>query len=324
MSIHLKTFIERWRRFKSSRRFHNVLTFLIFVCVATVFWLIVALNDSVTETFTLKISLNNVPDSVTFINEPPKEMFITVKDKGTNILRSGLIKKPEISIDFNEFAHEGIFRLSQSELMGRIKESLGGAVQISSLSLDSLRLYYTDQPGRIVPVVINYDVSAANGYTLSGEPICETKSVRIFSYGNEIDTVRYVVTHRLAKYNLTQTTDVKAKLVSIPHVRIIPAEVMVKIGVESLVSKEVFVPIEVINQPEDESLMLFPNKVQVSCFVPMSRYNDDSYPIRVIADFNEISHTSGSRVSLRVAEHDSSLANVTLLSDSVDYTLVKN
>ena len=52
------------------RGFHNALVFLIFVVIATVFWIVITLNDSVTDTFRVKFRVDNVPDSVTFITDP--------------------------------------------------------------------------------------------------------------------------------------------------------------------------------------------------------------------------------------------------------------
>ncbi len=38
------------------------LSFLIFVVIATVFWIVITLNDSVTDTFRVKFRVDNVPD----------------------------------------------------------------------------------------------------------------------------------------------------------------------------------------------------------------------------------------------------------------------
>ena len=61
---------NEWKRIRTSSRFHNFMMFLIFVAIAAVFWFILALNDSVTETFQVRLNIQNVPDSVTFITDP--------------------------------------------------------------------------------------------------------------------------------------------------------------------------------------------------------------------------------------------------------------
>ena len=98
-------------RIVKSGGFHNALVFLIFVVIATVFWIVITLNDSVTDTFRVKFRVDNVPDSVTFITDPPHEIHVTLRDKGTNILRSGVMRDPTVNVNFRDYAHSGVFRL---------------------------------------------------------------------------------------------------------------------------------------------------------------------------------------------------------------------
>lgn len=324
MKVNLEKIRDEWRRARGSERFRNVVLFLIFVAIAAVFWFIIALNDNVTETFRVKINIANVPDSVTFITDPPSDMHVTLRDKGTNILRSGVVKKPEVTLNFRDYAHEGVFKLSVSDLNAELKADLGGIASISSTSIDSLRLYYTTSPGKRVPVVVDADVSAASGYLIQGSPVSLTKFVRIYSYRDEIDTVNSVTTKKLVKNHLSQTSEFQVGLKPISHVKIIPSKVNVKVNVEPLVHKEAYVAVDVINAPSDVNLLLFPNRVPVSFYVPMSHFSDENYHIVVQADYNEIKATNTSRVPVRIVRHAPRLFNVELKVDSVEYTLVKH
>lgn len=314
----------KWRRIKTSAHFHNALMFLVFVAVAAVFWFVIAINDSVTETFRVQLVLRDVPDSVTFINDPPSEIHVTVRDKGTSILRSGIIKNPKVDFNFRDYARDGVFRVTGSDLIGELKSDLGGSVQISATSVDSIRLYYTESPGKRVPVIVNANLTAASGFIIPGRPEPLTRSVRVFSYGPEADTVVSVHTRTFVRKDLSQTSEFEVKLEPIAHVKIVPSSIMVRVPVEPLVHKEAYVPVEVENLPADESLLLFPNKVPVVFYVPMSHFNDESFPMKVEADYLETKRTRGSKISVRVASHSPALVNVELKVDSVDYTLVKH
>ena len=243
-----------WRRIKTSSQFHNALMFLIFVAIAAVFWFIIALNDNITETFRVRLNIQNVPDSVTFITDPPVDIHVTVRDKGTNILRSGVIKNPTVDINFRDYAREGIFRLSSTDLNSELKSDLGGAATITSVSIDSLRLYYTLSPGKRVPVIVQAEVSAESGYIIPGAPAPLTRQVRVYSYKDEVD-------------GLSQTSVFDVRLVPIPQVKIVPSQIQVRVPVEPLVHKEAYVNVEVENLPQGQSLLLFPNKVPVSFYV---------------------------------------------------------
>ena len=312
-----------WRRIKGSPQFHNVLMFLIFVAIAAVFWFIVALNDNVTETYKVRLVIQNVPDSVTFINDPPTEFHVTLRDKGTNILRSGVIKNPTVSINFHEYAHDGILRLTPADLSAQMKADLGGVAQISSATVDSIRCYYTTGPGKRVPVIVRSDVSAASGYIISSAPMAEQKSVLIYSYRDEIDTVHQVYTNKLVKKDLSQTSVFPVKVVNMAGIKIVPNVVDVKVAVEPLVHKEVYVPVDILNLPEGENLLLFPARVPVSFFVPMSRFNDEDPNVHVMVDYNDIKSTQTAMLPVRITASANHLVNVELKADSVEYTLVR-
>ena len=315
--------LRRWRRLKESSQFHNVLMFLVFVAIALIFWFIVALNDSVTETFRVKLNIQNVPDSVTFINDPPQVIHVTLRDKGTNILRSGIVKSPEVNLNFRDFARDGIFRVTSAELTGEMKEDIGAGIQIANSSLDSLRLYYTTDPGRRVPVVVQADLTAASGYMIASQPMPLTKSVLVYSRRDEADTIHKVLTQKLTKRDLSKSSIFKVKLRPIPNVKIVPNVVKVRVPVEALVHKVTYVPIEIYNVPEGESLLLFPNRVPVSCFVPMSRFNDEKIPVRVSVDYSDTKITTGAKIPVRITNSSPSIINAELQLDSVEYTLVR-
>lgn len=313
---------EWWRRLRESSRFHDVLVFLIFVVVAAGFWIVIALNDSVTQNFKVKVGLVNVPDTVTFVTDPPAEFTVTVRDKGTNILRSGLTRQPVVEFNFRDYADEGIFRLTKSEINAAIKKTFGSSVQISSMSLDSLRLYYTDSRGKRVPVRVNVDATAASGYVISGQPRALQTGVRIYSYGDETDTVRYVQTVSLTRRNLSKTAQFEVKLQPIKGVKIVPSTIKIEIPVEPLVRKDGYAQVEARNVPEGRSLLLFPNKVQVSYYVPMSKFNDDDEPVTATVDFDDIQRVAGSRLPVSIARMPEYVVNPELQTDSIEYTIM--
>lgn len=297
--------------------------FLVFVVIATIFWFITALNESVSQSYEVQFSIRNIPDSVTFITDPPTDFHVSLRDKGTNILRSGVFKNPVIDVNFEDYARNGVFRISASDLNAEIKADIGSNASISGISIDSLRLYYTDQPGRRVPIVVQSDLTAASGYVISGSPTPVKGSVLAYSIRDEADTLRRVYTKKVVKKDLSQSIVVTVPIIAPANVKLIPSEIEVRINVEPLVRKETYIRVDVDNLPAGEGLLLFPNSVPVSFYVPMSRFNDDSFPIRVYVDYQDTYKTPGSRIPLYLVDSSGSIINPTLSTDSVEYTLVK-
>ena len=83
----------KWKQLKKTSSFHDAVLFLIFVAISALFWFILALNDSAQDNFNVKIQITNVPDTVTFISDIPEKVHVSVRDKGTNLWRSGIDRK---------------------------------------------------------------------------------------------------------------------------------------------------------------------------------------------------------------------------------------
>lgn len=313
-----------WKKLRNTRNFRNILLFLVFVVIAALFWLIMALNDSVQDSMDVRLKIHNIPQGITFIQEPPKKIHVTVRDKGTSMLRNSVLHRPTLNINFDEYASNGVFRFSASDLYSALRSTFGSSAQITAVSIDSLRLNYTNGPGRRVPLIVVSDVTPATGYVIAGKLKCSRSSVVLYSDSEEADTITRVYTERIVKRNLSATEKVNVKVLSPGKgVRLEPAVVTVTIPIETLVKKKSTVPVKVINVPGNESLMIFPANVEVTYFVPMSRFNSDNGEIVVLADYNDMVKHRGNRMPIRVGHHGAEVRNVTLLTDSVEYTIVR-
>ena len=314
----------RWRILKTKSGFRDSMLFLIFVCVSAVIWVILAFNDSAQDHFNVKLQIVNTPDSVTFISDLPEKVHVVVSDKGTTLWRNGYLKHPMVTVDFKEYASDGVLRYSYSDLQSALKETFGGNAQITSVSLDSLQLFYTTSAGKKVPIVIDCDVYPASGSTIDGSIKSSPASVYLFSEGNEVDTIHYVTTEKFTLKDLTETTTTEVKIKKIRGVRSIPSSVTITVPIEPLVKKEAMISLTPINVPEGEELLLFPSKVPVEYYVAMRRLSeDDDKDIELLVDYDEIRLNSNGQLNIHTGHYPDRLKNLILKADSVEYAIVK-
>ena len=319
----IEKFKKLWRDMKGTAGFRKAVTYLVFVVIAALFWFILALNDNIQEDFEVKVNIYNVPDSITFITKPPTKIHVSVRDKGTNLWRNGIVGYPQVNLNFREYSADGLMRVSRSELNAAIKDAFGASAALISVSRDSLLLTYTNLPGRRVPIVVETNVSAAVGKIITGNPVVNPKSVTVYSTRDILDTVMRVYTNCIKRSKLEEPTQVSVKIRPIPGVRIEPETATVTINVEPLVRKETNVAITIDNVPEGMDLLLFPSSVAVEYFVPMSRFSSNDAAPEVKVDFRDL-QSSRKKLPLRVGRHPKDMMNVTILADSVEYTLVRN
>lgn len=320
----LQSLLDWWDALRNSYKFRSVLTYAIFVGIAALFWMILTLNDSVQTGLMVNVKITHKPDSITFISEVPKHIHVEVDDKGSNLMRTSWLKTPTMNLNFRELADKGQFICSRSDIMAALKEAFGGNATILSSSLDSLRLYYTDRPGKSVPVVVAVQARAKAGFVVYGRPLSDPPRVTAYGPREILDTLTRVFTKSYVEVDLDQTRTFVSELKGINGVRLIPSSVKVSINVEPLVAKEDVIQVTAKNVPAGESLLLFPSTARVSYFVPMSEFSNDEKPIRVVADYKELPQHMGERLPLRIEFVDGSNAvRPKLHTDSVEYTLVR-
>lgn len=316
---------NRWRTLKESSGFHNVVLFLEFVAVSALFWLILALNDSVQSNFNVRIQLSNVPDSVTFISDIPTKMHVSVRDKGTTLWRNGFLKHPTISINFKEYGDKGVLKFSRNDLLASLKSVFGTTSQITAISLDSLHLVYTLNKGRRVPVIVDANILPASGSIQEGNIQPVPSNVLVYAEQEVLDTIYMVETELIDLRDLSESKEVEVNIRKIKDARILPSQIKVKIPIEPLVKKEAMISVSSVNVPGGESLLLFPSKVPVEYYVAMSRLGDNDDPeIELQVDYDDISRTASGKLHVDVVRFPDRLLNLTLKSDSVEYTIVKN
>lgn len=320
----LNTIGVGWRNLRKSSRFRSLLSFAVFVGISALFWIIMTLNDSVQDNCIVNVRIINKPDSVTFISEVPKTIHVEVKDKGSSLMRTIWMKTPTVNLNFRELADKGQMICSNSDIMAALKETFGSSASIISSSLDSLRLTYTDRPGKAIPVVVSLKSSARAGYIVYGAPVSDPTRVTAYGSREIIDTLTRVFTKAYVESDLSESRSFKAELKSVPGVRLIPNSVHVNVNVEPLVAKEEIATVVAENVPHDENLLLFPSTVRVSYFVPMSEFDDERKAVRVVVDYNDLASHMGARIPLQLEPVKGvNAVNPRLHSDSVEYTLVR-
>ena len=314
----------RWKRLKATSGFHSAAIFLACVLTAALFWYILALNDNMQDGFFVKININDVPKNVTFISDVPDRVYVTIRDKGTSLMRHGRLKDPSIDIDFRRYAANGVLRYRRADMMAALRNTFGTNATVSSISIDSIRLDYTTNPGKRIPVVIDGDVGAASGFVIAGRLISDPVSVVAYSTSENLDTLNKAYTVHLERLGLSESTKMEVRIRPMAGIRTIPDEVQVRIPVETLVHKVVSVNVEPVNVPAGKGLLLFPSKVNVGFYVPMNRFNEDETDIEVYVDYEDIERLRTKRIPVRIAKHPESLVNVSVVNDSVEYTIVKD
>lgn len=306
----------------TSARGREVWLFLLFLAISYVFWLLLTLNNETQEDIAVPVAITNVPDSVTIISDVPSAIKVSVRDKGSILMRYNFNHTKVMKIDWNEYTHsDNRFLMGRVDLGGRLRDYFSPSTQLVTVMPDSLKLTYTTNPGRKVPVNLRADLRAALGTVINGDITLYPDSVMLYSVNDLPHNLLEVNTIEVMRSNLADTTQFVVKLDPIDGVRMVPDHVTVNIPVEPLIARTQFAPVITKNVPDGTGLLTFPSQVEVSYLVPMSEYNSEPYPLRAYVDFSDTRASSVSKIPVSISLMPDTYKNVSISPDSVEYII---
>lgn len=295
---------------------HQIGVFLIFLVISAVLWLVSSLNEVVQRNVECEIVVTDVPDSVTFLSQPPSNLTANVRSRGTRLLRQFFGVQQVIKLDFRYFHNATRLSVPKKNLVEMVQQSMGDDVEVVDVSPDSIGVYFTTLPPVRLPVKIEAVVTTTPNVCLYGPLKCLTDSVSVYAIGSVARNLREISTVRTKYTDVGASETIKVPLDVPAGCRAIPDSVEVAVKVEPVVTEMRYVPVEAVNVPEGVNIVFVPAKIQASYRVPRSqRYNLPE--IHVIADYNSIGDDlSQNKISVSTSQL---LPNVFLQTDSVDY-----
>lgn len=301
----------------------SVLTYLLFVCVAFIFWVVLSLDTQVQRDFDVPVIIEDIPDSVTIISEVPQKISAVVEAKGSQLLRYMWGSMPPLKLKFTDYANTDNhnFFVPKSKVDSRLRDYFGQSVELMAARPDSLSLSFTTTPGVRLAVHVNSDITPEFQYIISGPVKADVDSVTAYAVGGVPRSLTVADTEWIVRTDLKDTCVYEVRIKPIPGVRFIPDKLNITVPVEPLISKRRTVPVEVVNLPEGIGLITFPSSVDVTYLVPMSDYNDD-YPVKAYADYNSLD-LHKNKIKLTPSLMPELYRNVALHPDSVEYIIEK-
>lgn len=301
----------------------NAITFLVFLLISAVLWIVMQLNEETQRDLSCPVTITNVPDSMVRISPMPEVFNVSVRGQGTQLIKYLWHQRPQMAIDYRQYKSGNKVVFSEAALRAFFRNMVGGSCQILSVTPDSLSVTFTSQPGVRLPVTVDAHVTPAPHYVITGGVKSLIDSVTLYS-ANGLDTVY----RALSTKPITLTDVRKSMIVRVPvrvprGMRSIPDSVDLSIDVEPLISKTRKVSVTPLNVPKGMKLITVPQQVEIYYMVPMDVYkkNETEPKFRVVVDYNDIKNPTQEKVPVKLAYAPRELLNVFVSADSVDYIL---
>ena len=314
IQIKLKKWLHNANVFFRSERSKEVITFLLFLGLSFLFWVLQSLNEDVEASFKIPIRFTNVPDKVMITNEYPQYLDIRIRDNGTTMMNYMIDRFVPVEIDFNQYQNKrGQFTISLAKLSAFVRKQLKNTTGLVSISPDSLTLYYSQNKGAKFKLRLVGSVSTVPQCVINGEISSGIDSVTVYAPSYILNSIKTIETDSFILRNLSDTT-----IYDLPLKKIRGA----KIPVEEITMKKMTLAIKIENIPDNMTMLLFPATVEVSYMLPISHFSKVAAgDIEVGVDYGQIKSNLGNKLAVKVLKQPSFVKHLQVVPDSVEYIL---
>lgn len=314
---------KKIRDFLLSDKSREFLIFLFFFVIAGGFWLIQTLNNDYEAEFSIPVRLKDVPNNVVLTSEPPSELRIKVKDKGTVLLNYMLGKSFfPVNLDFDDYdGRNNHVRIYASEFEKKIQSQLNVSTRLLSIHPDTLEYIYATGQSKRIPVKLMGKVSAAPQYYLS-DTLYSPDSVLVYAPEDILDTIVIAYTQGLAVENIADTLKQRVSLARIRGAKFVPNVIDITLPVDIYTEKTVEVPLHGVNFPPDKVLRAFPSKVQITFQVGLSRFSKigaDDFMVNV--SYEELLKLGSDKYTVKLKTIPYGVSHVRISPEQVDFLI---
>lgn len=314
---------KKIKDFLLSEKSREFLIFLFFFLIASAFWLLQMLNSDYEAEFSIPVRLKGVPNNVVLTSEPPSELRIKVKDKGTVLLNYMLGKSFfPVNLNFEDYdGRNNHVRVYASEFEKNILGQLSASTRLLSVKPDTLEYIYATGKSKLIPVKLAGKVSASRQYYIS-DTIYHPDSVLVYAPESILDTITTAYTQRLELNEISDTLRQRISLAKVRGVKFVPNVVDLALAVDIYTEKTVEVPLHGVNFPANKVLRAFPSKVQLTFQVGLSRFKKikaDDFLINV--SYEELLKLGSDKYTVKLKTIPYGVSHIRIVPEQVDFLI---
>ncbi len=310
------------------RRFVNqsIVTFLICLSVASLLWVLHALNKNYKYTFSVPVKFSKLPGNKLIVGELPEKLQVDIKTSGLKLLFIELQKKPkEILIDFSTLktnAKSQAYSISNGNF--NIKNIINFDVEVVKIRPDTL--FFSNKKGnsRLIPVKANVQASFLPGYSMVTKTTITPAYVTITGEGPEVDNLDTIYTQaiNLKDVHANYSAPVMLKKVS-SNINYSVKEVQLNFEVDRLTEATIKIPVQIINRVNNETVKLLPPFVTIRYLVAMRDYDAISVnSFKATVNFNDINDKKN-MLNINLTRSPSEIKIIKIEPQTISYLIYK-
>lgn len=246
---------------------------MICIGIALVFWILVKLSQVYRVWKPAAVNVS-VPQEMALAKMPPSNLMLRFEARGWDLLFNSQ-SLSDLVLDYS-MGEETELVIPDGQLRSDIFETLSSPrIKVVDVNYNELYLRLEERLEREVPVILNTKITFADGFNYSNDITLEPDSVKVSGPTSLVESIFFWNTDSLVILDVKKSIETTVPL-SLPPREILldTTEVLVNVPIEKFTEKSFFIPLEIRNAPETDSLSIFPASVNVKCVVGLSKYDD--------------------------------------------------
>ena len=252
----------------------DVLTFLLFVVIATIVWYGHAMQSVRNTRVPVRIQYTGKPDAIG-LKAPglPDTVMIEVRDAGARL--NTYHRDPlRLTIDLHSYIHgeRGRIYIPSDALRRSISDILQGTSRLIETNPEDITCDFFTEQERNVCLAFRGTLKTANEYQIVGQPTLSRKRMKIFGDEQSILAIDTLYTEYQELTEVTDTMNIRCAIDAPEGIRLEDDSVDLRIIAERYTEKKFSVPVHIKGIPEGYRIRLFPKEVEVSVRVGMNHF----------------------------------------------------
>ena len=304
----------------------KVKRFLLFLTLATIFWVFTKFSREFTASLNTKIEYSNIPETTALSENTVRDIDFDLTANGFEILYYK-VKKPSIEINIEDYLdNNGFnFEIPNKNLIGLIGLKFGSSRAIKNLSIEDLKVQLDPIVLKSVPIKALKSISYKNGFKAVDSLRFTPDSVLISGPKKLISEIEYVETEHIEIKNVDRNISRKVAI-SKPSKDVIaikPQEVTANLKVAEFSQGEFTLPVEIVNLPPNIEIKLVPSTITLKFDVSVDEFADltkDNF--RIVCDYSKMNKEGKFMIPFLESKPEN-IYNIVFEPKKIDLLIVK-
>lgn len=303
---------------------HSAFTFLVFLVISTAAWFLVKLSENYVTQTTFRLQMEEV-QADKWISSDEQSVKMSLNIDGFHTLRYKMIRDRVVTIPLNEVSYRlengNTYSFSSQYVAEKVAEKLN--INASDITMNDAKIYFTLDAlkSKVVPVVLQSNVTTARQYDIYGIPTLDPSSVTVYGPQEVIDTIKTVRTEPLVMDNVSQNFNATLPLDLLGgRIHSNVKEVKAEVQVEKYTEMDVEVPIKMTDSLK---MRFFPETMTVKCLVAMRDYASITPENFTVAVDKQQLKAMQPLLDVRLASWPPTVQILSTRPDKVEYLIVQ-